>query len=161
MVRIVGCGRWAMSDDQAGLIVAERLRRHPLPDTTIIQTESPLTEFVDEAGEPVELLIVIDAAQADEGHPPGTVSRLDYRERADVLIPKSRTNTHALSVDAGLELADALGLLPACVWLYVIFGEAFDRGANVSRPVAEALDRLERRIADDVGKWLESRACTN
>jgi hydrogenase maturation protease len=150
-----------MSDDQAGLIVAERLRRRRLPDTTILQTESPLTEFVDEAGDPVELLIVIDAAPANERHPPGSVFRLDYRERADVLTPKSRTNTHTLSVDAGLELADALGLLPARVWLYVVFGEAFDRGANVSRAVAEALDRLDRRIADVVEEWLELRACRN
>jgi len=150
-----------MGDDQAGLIVAERLRRCRLPDTSVLQTEAPLADLADQPGGPADLLVVVDAAHADQQHPAGTVCRIDYRGGAPMLCPKLSATTHTLGVDAGLELAAGLGVLPEQVWLYVVFGGVFERGLELSKPMAGAIDPLVERIAGDVQAWRQRRPCTN
>ena len=156
-VRIVGCGRWSMGDDQAGLVVADRLREKDLPRTVVVRDEAPGSELATELTPDIGLLIIVDAAPADERHPPGSSARLDYRRQPDLLLPKARGSTHALSVDAGLELAEALGLLPKDVWVYAIFGKHFERHLGLS-PAAEAgIAPLVARIERDVRQWLVAR----
>jgi hydrogenase maturation protease len=160
-VRIVGCGRWSMGDDQAGLVTAERLAGLRLPQTTVALDESPgsgLAELM-EGGE--ELLIVIDAARADARHPEGSFTRIDNGAFPRGLRRRGLCGTHTLSVDAGLELARALGVLPADVWIYVIFGRTFDRSLRMRDAVAAAVPRLVERVEDDVRVFLGVRSCTS
>ena len=107
-VRIVGCGRQLMGDDQAGLLVADRLRDSDLLHTTVVCDEAPGSELAVGLDEAVELLIVVDAAPADATHAPGSFVRIDYRAHPERLINSARGDTHSLSVAHGLELAGAL-----------------------------------------------------
>jgi hydrogenase maturation protease len=150
-----------MGDDQAGLMVAERLHRKNLPDTTVALEEAPGAGLADETLGETELLLVIDAARADCRHPAGSFLRINYGQHPRSVSAVSGVDTHTLGVAAGLELADALGLLPTHVWIYVIFGDLFDRCMTVSGAVEAAIPRLVRRIERDATQWIEARSCTS
>jgi len=160
-VRIVGCGRWAMGDDQAGLLAAEGLRDASLPDASVTLEEAPGAGLADESLGEVELLIVIDAARADCRHPAGSFRRVDHRACGLGISTVSGIDTHTLGVTGGLDLAAALGVLPSQVWIYVIFGQSFDRCLTASAAVGWAVPRLVRRIKRDVARWVEARLCTS
>lgn len=160
IVRIVGCGRWSMSDDRAGLLVAERLQGAALPDTVVRCTEDPLLELANDELLGVQLLVVVDAAPAAADHPPGTFASF----RLDAFTLRSTASgmdTHSLDVGASLLLAGSLGLLPDDVRLYVVFGAGFDRGWEASPPVSAAVPYMARRIEQDVREWLGLMPCTN
>ena len=156
-VRIVGCGWWSMGDDQAGLVVADRLREKNLPRTEVVRDEAPGSELATELSAGIGLLIIVDSAPADDQHPPGASVRLDYRKDRDLLLPKARGSTHALSVDLGLELAETLGLLPKDVWIYAIFGRHFERRLGLSPATEAGIAPLVARIERDVRQWLVAR----
>lgn len=153
-VRIVGCGRWSMGDDQVGLVVAERLREWGIPRAVVVLDEAPGSELASGLGEGVKLLVIVDAAGADEHHPAGSSERIDYRERPEILAARSRGDTHSFSVDAGLELAETLGLLPDDVWIYAIFGTIFDRRLGMCPATEAGIAPLVQRIHRDVTRWL-------
>ncbi len=156
-VRIVGCGRWSMGDDQAGLVVADRLLEKDLPRTVVVRDEAPGSELATGLSPDIGLLIIVDAAPADEKHPPGSSAHFDYRKQPDLLLPKACGSTHALSVDMGLELAETLGLLPKDVWIYAIFGKRFERGLGLSPATEAGIAPLVARIERDVRQWLVAR----
>ena len=156
-VRIVGCGRQLMGDDQAGLGVAQYLRGLHLPDTIVVCDESPGSELAVGLEAAVGLLIVVDAAPADATHAPGSFVRIDYRAYPERLISSARGDTHSLSVAHGLQLAGALGLLPEYVWVYALFGSCFERSSELTCAVSGGLEVLTERIAQDVNDWLAQR----
>ncbi|MBI4717978.1 MAG: hydrogenase maturation protease [Planctomycetes bacterium] len=162
-VRIVGCGRWSMSDDQAGLHVAERLaeRLGDLKECACTATESPADVLTESDAPEVELLVVIDAARADPMHAPGGFTRIIYRDAkgARVSLPSSRQDTHTLGVATSLALAEHVGGLPDAVWVYVVFGSRFERGFSPGPEVERALPRLCGIIERDVRDWLGARPC--
>jgi Ni,Fe-hydrogenase maturation factor len=213
-VRIVGCGRWSMGDDQAGLVAADMLRRrcplpygrgsdaHPLPygrgsdadqltyarhaassvarqadlstpknveggtdgrvvAATVTLSEQPLLDLTDDRIGPVDLLVVIDTALADEHHPAGSFQRIDYRHGARIRQEPVGIDTHSLGVASALQLADNLELLPEHVWIYVLFGRAFGRDLWMSGAVEAAIPALVELIEVDVTKWIRSRPCTS
>ena len=145
-----------MGDDQAGLMVAERLAQRAKCDALIEATELPATTLPDPDQCGAGLLVVVDASPADDRHPPGSSVRIDYGQDGERLRPKGRLGTHTLSVDAGLELAAALDILPEQVWLYVIFGLRFERDQATSAPVAAGLEALVEQIECDVIAWTEA-----
>ena len=161
LVRIVGCGRWSMGDDQAGLVAAERLRRRGLPQTRVVLDESPGSGLADLNGDNAELLIVIDAARADGRHRAGSLTRIDYGASPPRLRAKAPCGTHTLGVEAGLELARTLGVLPGNVWIYVIFGREFDRGLEMGQAVRGGVARLVERIENDVRVFVGALSCTS
>ena len=156
-VRIVGCGRQLMGDDQAGLGVAQYLRGLHLPDTIVVCDESPGSELAVGLEGAVGLLIVVDAAPAGAAHKPGSFVRLDYRAHPEKFISSARGDTHSLSVAQGLKLAETLGLLPESVWVYALFGVRFERTDELTGAVGAAIEVLAERVAQDVREWLAQR----
>jgi hydrogenase maturation protease len=160
-IRIVGCGRSLRRDDQVGLVIAEALREHAArlsekgPRVSVEMTEAPGAElFITEGADRDGLLTIIDAAQATEGVTPGTCTRIDYHAQPDRIGEKCRTNTHTLSVDAALETAAALGLLPKTVWVYAVAGEDFGYGPDLSPDLASRVPQVAGRIVSDVEQWV-------
>jgi hydrogenase maturation protease len=82
-ILVFGCGRWLCRDDQVGLLVAQALETRALETrqlagVRIITSENPGADLpACLSGE--RLLVVIDAAAADDRHPPGTWQRIDAR----------------------------------------------------------------------------------
>lgn len=160
-VLIVGCGRWSMGDDQAGLLVARRLQRRPRGDVDVIASESTDALLAHPGLCDCRLLVVVDAALADTDHPPGTFARLDYTADSRRLSGGWRGNSHTLGVDTTLELGQTLGLLPPRVWVYVLFGERFDRSFALSPHVRAGVAKLARNIVREVNAPPEQVPCTN
>ncbi len=154
-IRIVGCGRWSMGDDQAGLALAQLLADREIEHCSITLDESPGSGLACECLDPIDLLIVIDAAHADAEHHTGSMLRLDYHRDRGLFGNTFESTTHDLGVPAGLELADALGVLPSQVWLYAIFGDNFLRSGNLGNAVMTALPTLAGQVESDVQEWLE------
>jgi len=155
-VQIVGCGRWSMGDDQAGLVIADRLRRRKIPNAAIVGSEAPGTELPAGLSEAVRLLVIIDAAVADERHLPGTFECIRYGGQPEVIASRSRGDTHSLSVDTGLRLAAALELLPKDTWIYAIFGTNFDRCLDLGPEIDAGIEPVTQRIERDVRQWLDT-----
>lgn len=151
LIRIVGCGRWLMQDDQAGLLVAQRLLEQHIPYAVVETTETPATAFAETEMAADSLLIIVDAARAGARHPPGTTKKVEYRSRVRESPAELFVDTHSPSLLSGLLLGDALGNLPRRVWLYVIFGEHFERGHALSPEVRGSIEKLLKEIEADVG----------
>ena len=82
--------------------------------------------------------MVVDAVRS--GAAPGTVHRFDVGSGPLPAALRSSASTHLLGLAEALELARALGRLPARVTVYGIEAERFDTGAPVTPRVAAAID---------------------
>lgn len=146
---VIGCGRRLRRDDQVGLLVAERLAEQlgPLPDDVrIITTEAPCASLFDGLA-PATRVILVDAAQACDGFPPGAIETIDYRATPHRIRDRARSDTHSLSVDSALALAMQLDMLPQSVRILAIAGEDFGFGEGTSPRVESAIDECAGRIA--------------
>lgn len=150
-----------MGDDQVGLVLADRLANRHIPDTIVTRTETPGSDLAAEAGSDVELLVLVDAAPADRDHPAGAFEWLDYFDNSSALFERKQGGTHGLGVCSGLKLADALGQLPRDVWICVVFGCDFQRGLELSEPVAAVLDTVVEGIEHRIRQWVHNHPGAN
>ncbi|MCK4658318.1 MAG: hydrogenase maturation protease [Phycisphaerae bacterium] len=152
-ITIVGCGRTDSGDDAVGIRVGEALVRCALPDTRILLTEWPGVDLIADM-EGVELFVLIDAARAVPGHPPGSWEKIDYRNFSGTLLTSHHESSHGWSIAETLELADRLGELPPRVWIYAIFGARFEFGAQPSEATIAVVPEVTAAIQHDVTQFL-------
>jgi hydrogenase maturation protease len=145
---VIGVGNRFRGDDGAGLAVAERLRGRVPHDVAVVECEQEPTRLLD-AWDGAERAVVVDACSG--GSPPGTVHRFDL---AAAPLPERvfRSSTHAFGVGDAVELARALGRLPARVVVYGIEGADFAAGPDLSTAVTEAVETVTRTIAAELGE---------
>jgi hydrogenase maturation protease len=138
MLIVIGVGNAWRRDDAAGLAVA-RLLRGTVPAGV---------EVLEQEGEPAALLDAWDGAGAvwlvdavSSGAEAGTVHRLDASEDA---LPATlfRASSHLLGLADAVELARALGRLPARVVVFGIEGGRFEAGEGLTPAVAAAVERV-------------------
>ena len=139
---VVGVGNAWRGDDAAGLELARRIAaaRPGLEVRTVDGDASGLLEAW--AGH--EHVALVDAAA------PATRPGALHTFRADrEPLPAAglRSSTHAFGVADAIELARALGRLPARVDVYAVEGAEFAVGAGLSAPVARTVDALARALA--------------
>ena len=79
-------------------------------------------------------MLIVDAIRS--GAPPGTVHRVDASQAPVPERLRSSSSTHAIGVAEAIELARALGRLPAQVVLYGVEGRRFDAGGGSQTPSA-------------------------
>lgn len=149
-VVVIGVGNAWRRDDSAGLEVARRVRERAPAGVTVLETE-PTGIAGELAG--VDAAFFADAVSS--GMAPGTVHRLDAA--ADGL-PRGalRASTHSVGVAEALELARALGTLPARVVVFGVEGRDFSAGEGLSpeveRGVAEAVEAVLREALEAAGR---------
>lgn len=143
---VVGIGNPARGDDAAGREVARRLRGSDLPDTQVVESDGDVAALI-QTFEGRTRCIVVDASHC--GLRPGTVQRLEAHAGA---LPASfaAASTHALGLADAIELARALGQLPAAVVVYAIEGRSYAPGGGLSGPVRHAVAVVARRIRREV-----------
>jgi hydrogenase maturation protease len=144
---VVGTGNPDRGDDGAGAAVAERVAAAKLPGVLAIVDRGDPTTIVD-ACEDAVALYVVDTCRT--GSEPGTVHRVDAAEQPLTLATSRPHSSHSLSAAEAIEIARALGRLPARVVVYAIEGGAFDIGAPMSGPVATAVDWVADELLDAV-----------
>ena len=132
-------------DDAAGLVAGERLRARAPDGVDVRLLEGEPVSLV-EAWDGADEVFVVDAVRS--GSPPGTVHRLDA-SGGPLPATLSAASTHTLGVGEAIELARALGRLPARLVLYGIEAESIAAGAELTPAVARAVDEaVERLLAE-------------
>lgn len=145
LIRIIGLGNEVRGDDAVGLLAARRLRNAVGDRAEVIEAEMAGVEILEfMAG--ARVVMLIDAACS--GQPPGTIHRLDASTGpiGQRFFPRS---SHALGAIEALELARAIGTLPATVIVYGIEAGHMEAGQPLSPQVAEALDEVVERIVQE------------
>jgi hydrogenase maturation protease len=129
-------------DDGAGLAVARRLRELAPAGVEVREVEGDASALMD-AWDGADRVVVVDAAQS--GAAPGTVRRFDARA-APLPARCLRSSTHAFGVPDAIELARALGRLPAALEVYAIEGATFTAGNRLTPSVQRAVQALAAEL---------------
>lgn len=133
---VIGVGNSDRGDDAVGLAVARQVRMSAPPDVAVTELDGDQLSLL-EAWNGAEDVHVVDAVCS--GAAPGTVHRLDAA--AGLGARFAYRGTHMFSLADVVELARALGRLPARLVCHGIEGAAFDVGAPLSHE-AQAAVRL-------------------
>ena len=141
-MKIIGCGNPDRGDDQAGLLVAERLEKSGVKAET--HTGDPLSLL--EKWRNDDDTILVDAILT--GAPPGTVRVWD--RRLPHSLDTAPVSSHGFDIAKAIELARALGTLPARLRVYGIEGRQFDPGASLSPEVERAINSVVQQISADI-----------
>jgi hydrogenase maturation protease len=140
---VVGLGQRERGDDAIGPAVAAVLAAQRRPGVRVIEHEDPVRLLDEWAG--TALVVVVDAVRS--GQPPGTLHVIDA---ADGPMPEcgGSGGTHAFSLGAVVELARALGRLPAQLKIIGVEAEHFRLGEPLSPAVAAAISPAGRAVAE-------------
>lgn len=137
-LRVVGVGTHH-GDDAVGLVVAGEVERVGPADTVVVRCVRPV-ELAD-ALTRADGVVIVDATRT--GAPPGTVRRLPRHG----LERGSGVSSHGFGVREGLELAEALGLLPGTVVIVGVEATGV-RGQGLSHAVRAAVDDATRLVLE-------------
>jgi hydrogenase maturation protease len=146
---VIGVGNIYRGDDAVGLLVVQRVR----------ERLGPIVEYREEYGEGTALIdvwkdadavILIDAARS--GALPGTIHRFDVAAQS---LPETFQcySTHAFGVAEAIELARALGQMPAQFIVYGIEGKNFAMGTELSVEMENAIERAVEQVCLEVEQW--------
>jgi hydrogenase maturation protease len=139
-------------DDALGPRVARRLGGsvHGVP---VVEHRGDALDLID-LWNGCETVVLVDAVAA--AREPGTLIRFDLA-RAPAPVPLGGTSTHALGAGGAIEMARALGRLPARVEVIGVAGGSFAIGASISPAVAARVDE----VAEEVRRIVASCAPQN
>ena len=145
-VVLVGVGNSYRGDDGAGLAVAEVVRGRAPAGVEVVTCEQEASRVID-AIEGRDAAVLVDASSS--GAAPGTIHRFDASTEP-VPARAFRSSTHAFGVGEAVELARALGKLPATVVVYGLEGETFAAGEGLSAPVAAAVEPAAEAVLEEL-----------
>ena len=145
-VLVIGIGNSYRSDDGAGLVAAQRLKKQQSKAFRV------LTHSADGAGlmaswQAAEAVVLIDAVQS--GAKAGTLYRWDANLES---LPARafRGSTHGFSVVEAIEMARVLGQLPQCLIVYGVEGQNFEAGTTLSPEVDSAVSNLVESVLREI-----------
>jgi hydrogenase maturation protease len=141
VIRVIGVGAEDRGDDAAGLLVARLLRPAAPPGVEILESAGDAGSLLTLL-EGTDRVVLVDAALA--GREPGTVELVP----PGAALRSPARSTHGLGLAEALSLAEALGILPAVVRLYVVHGSRFDPGP-VTREAESGIRAAAERILRD------------
>ena len=141
-MKIIGCGNAERGDDQAGALVACRLREHGIEAEAV---DGGALEFLQAWGEEPDV-IVIDAVVT--GAALGTVFRWDAGSLA--LPHKAAISSHGFGLAEAIQLARILGRLPRRLQVFGIEAREFAIGASMSPEVRKAAEDLADSLANEL-----------
>lgn len=144
-IRIIGLGNGMRGDDAVGLMAARRLRQEVGDRVEVIEAEMAGIDLM-ELMKGAPIVIIIDAARS--GQVPGTIHRLDASAGpiGGRIFPRS---SHALGMVDAMELARAMGTLPATVIVYGVEADNIEAGQPLSPAVTKALNEVVEQIVQD------------
>ena len=153
MLTIIGCGNANRGDDAAGVVVAQRLRRKvgamDLPGVRVFDAGTGGMDVMFQA-RGSRSLIVVDASAS--GSRPGSIFEVPGDEIESA--PRPGQGLHAFRWDNALYAGRLIfkEQFPRDVTVYLIEGERFTLGAELSAPVEAAVDRVVELIVDRLGE---------
>lgn len=146
---VIGIGNPDRGDDAIGVAVARRLTASVGPGVTVLEERGNAADLVDRlAG--TAAAVLVDAAVSDAA--PGTFRRIDVNRET---LPASwfAASTHGLGLAAAIELAQALGSLPAHCVVYAVEGASFEHGAAISESARAAIPAVVESVVRDIAQF--------
>jgi hydrogenase maturation protease len=137
---VIGVGHPDRGDDAVGLLVAAQVRR-AAPDCEIVEVQSP-TQLMD-LWDGHDVVVVTDAVRT--GRDAGAVTLLDASQRALPAQPGAG-GSHGLGIAESVELARALGRLPARVLVVGVEAVSTGPGAAPAPVVVAAVPAASRAV---------------
>jgi hydrogenase maturation protease len=135
---VIGVGNEFRRDDGAGPRVIDRLGN--LAGVRMAICDGEPARLIG-LWEDADLAVVVDAVRGEQ---PGRLHELDLDT---VGRHRGSSSSHALGLEAAVELAQALDRLPARLVILAVEGADFNLGLGLSPPVAAALPELAARVA--------------
>jgi hydrogenase maturation protease len=143
-VLVVGVGNPLRGDDGAGVEVARRVRDRAGAGFEVRELRGDPTGLLD-VWPGREAVVLVDTMRSSAS--PGTFRRLDAsREPLPTRQRHGPSTTHAAGLAETIELARALGALPARVIVYAVEGARYDAGACLSDELAAIVPTLAERV---------------
>ena len=137
-VLVLGIGNPGRGDDGAGPAAVHRLRGVAPEQARLLEHRGDGAGLL-EIFRASEQVILIDAIRS--GARPGTVVRMDACA-GPLPLPLSAVSSHALGPAEAVEMARALGALPARLVVFGIEGREFGMQDRLSAEVEQALDEV-------------------
>jgi hydrogenase maturation protease len=143
-VLVIGVGNELRGDDGAGVAVARRLRDDGSAAGIDVEEEQDDSTALIERWRGRGAVVLVDAVVS--GATPGAIRRFDVSSTPLPSRLRSSSSTHAVGLDQAVELARALGCLPARVVIYIVEGHHFEARAGLSPEVAAAIPAVADRV---------------
>jgi len=145
-VRVIGVGNAARADDGAGLAVAAALQGRAPPGVEILCSDGDGTELM-QMWTGAGRAFVADAVRG--AGRPGRIHRL---AAASSRLPAGLgpSSSHQFGLAEAVELARALGTLPAELIVFGIVGSRFASGEGLSPEVEAAVQRVAWRVLAEI-----------
>jgi len=148
---LAGIGNPARGDDGVGAAVIAALRgKLPPAVSTLTDLRAPARLLA--ALKEVDAAWLVDAAVG--AGEPGTLTRLDVAGAILSTSSSSHASSHGFGLAAALELARALGHLPARCVVYAVAAQEFGHGAGLSDPLRLAVPEIARQLLSEVDREL-------
>ena len=141
-VCVVGLGQAGRGDDGVGPAVARLVAGLAGGGVTVLEQQDPAGLLDAWAG--ARMVVVTDAVRS--GRPPGTVQVL-HACHGPLPVRTGAGGTHVFGLAEVIELARALGRLPAELVIVGVEAEHFRLGEPLSPPVAAAVETAARTVA--------------
>jgi hydrogenase maturation protease len=143
---VIGIGNADRGDDAAGLLTARLLAGRLPRDVTVLEHDGEATSLLEHL-EGADTAYLIDAAVS--GIAAGTVQRFDCA-RSPLPGGKLTMSTHGFGLAEAIELARALGRLPADCIVFAIEAGDVGAGKNPSSAMRAAAEDVASRIAAEL-----------
>jgi hydrogenase maturation protease len=143
-VMVIGVGNEFRHDDAAGLEVVRGLRARASAAPIALREQEGETLALLDQWDGADAVVLVDAIRS--GAPPGTIHRVETTSQPIPARLRSSTSTHAVGIGEAIELARALGRLPARVLVYGVEGLRFDAGRGLSEEVQAAIGPLSNAV---------------
>ncbi len=155
-VLVVGCGNLLRGDDGVGPVLIRHLWDRGVPDGARLVDGGTAGMDVGFQMRGAQRVVIVDACVSqgseggDDGAAPGTVYRLPGEELTD-LPPLQGLHTHSFRWDHAIPFARwALGdACPTDITVFLIEVAAMEMGAELSDPVAAAMEQVIAMIEAD------------
>ena len=151
-VVVIGVGNELRGDDAAGLIAVRALAERVAGDVGLVECDGEATRLL-EAWAGADAVLVVDAVRT--GAASGTLHRWVVGTD-DLPAGAAQASSHGAGIAEAVGLAAALERLPDLLVVHGIELVAVDDGAELSAPVAAAIDGLVDRVLVDVEAWAAS-----
>jgi hydrogenase maturation protease len=147
---VIGCGNRDRSDDGAGVMVAERVRKLGVQAEICTGESLALIEAWSRADD----VILVDTVVT--GAPAGKVWL--WNARSQRIQGSVSTSTHGFGVAEAIELAYLLDRLPHRLQVLGIEGRRFDVGGDLSPEVVCAVEEAVQRVVAEVQRHHRARS---
>ena len=142
---VIGIGNPDRGDDAVGLAVARKVRDTAPGDVTVRELDGDQLKLLD-VWDGADEVYVVDAVCS--GGQPGATYRFDVTGPLGARF--AHRGTHTFSLAEVIELARALGRLPARLAGYGIEATTFALGAGLSPEAEAAADAVAGQILDEL-----------